>query len=111
MANTSSAKKQIRAQARKQVMNKARSHAFRDSRKEVKLALANGDKAEVEKALTAFYKSVDKASKAHTVHANTAARYKSRLTKLVNQTLAAGVKPAAVKVKAKAKTKAKAKKK
>lgn len=88
MANTSSAKKQIRAQARKQVLNKARSNDYRDARKAVKQALASGDKAAAEKALSVFYKAVDKAAKENTLHDNTAARYKSRLTKLVSQTSA-----------------------
>lgn len=108
MANTSSAKKQIRAQARKQVLNNKRRDAFRDARKEVKKALTAGDKAAAEKALSTFYKAIDKAAKEHTVHANTAARYKSRLTKLVSQPMAE--KKAAPKKAAKAKT-SKAKKK
>jgi len=107
MANTSSAKKQIRAQARKQVLNNKRRDAFRDARKEVKKALTAGDKAAAEKALSTFYKSIDKAAKQNIVHANTAARYKSRLTKLVSQPLA---EKAAPKKAAKAKT-SKAKKK
>ena len=110
MANTSSAKKQIRAQARKQVLNKIRSNAYRDARKQVKAAVESGDKAGATKALSSFYKAVDKAAKEHTLHANTAGRYKSRLTKLANHTKAVEA-PVAKKAKAKTATKLKTAKK
>lgn len=91
MANIKSAKKQIRVQARKRQNNIKRLDAFRDARKEVKKLLDKGAKAEeVNTAVSNFYKQVDKAAKRNTVHKNAAARYKSRLTSLVNTKLGIG---------------------
>lgn len=84
MANTKSAKKQVRAQAKKAVYNQTRRDAFRDARKVVKKALAKGDSESAQAALSGFYKAVDKAAKSKTIHKNAAARYKSRLTKMVS---------------------------
>jgi small subunit ribosomal protein S20 len=44
---------------------------------------------EVTQSLSSFYKAVDKAAKTNVIHKNAAARYKSRLTKLVNSKLTA----------------------
>jgi small subunit ribosomal protein S20 len=92
MAKIKSAKKQIRVQARKRVYNLKRLDAFREARKEVKKLLEKKTvKAEeVNTAVGIFYKQVDKAAKHNTVHPNAAARYKSRLTALVNTKLGIG---------------------
>lgn len=85
MANTTSAKKQIRQQERKRTLNVARKEAFREARKEVRNLLAKEtDRDAIMTALGKFYKQVDKAAKENTIHKNTASRYKSRLTSLVN---------------------------
>lgn len=84
MANTSSAKKEIRSQARKKAKNDARRDAFRSTRKEVQRAIVAGDVKAANEKLGAFYKAVDKAAKSNgPLHKNTAARYKSRLSAAV----------------------------
>ena len=85
MANTSSAKKAIRVSARKTVKNIRRRRAFRDMRKAVQKAVEAGDKELAESLLPKAYKAFDKAAKVGTIHKNTASRYKSRLTKKVQQ--------------------------
>lgn len=89
MANTKSAKKSIRKEAKNSVKNLKRKRALKESRKDVLKASATGDKAATAAALQAFYKQVDKAAKKNgPLHKNTASRYKSRLTKQVNALLA-----------------------
>lgn len=81
MANTSSAKKEIRSQARKKAKNDARKDAFKSARRDIQKALAAGDVNAATSKLPTFFKAVDKAAKANgPLHKNTAARYKSRLT-------------------------------
>ncbi len=81
MANTSSAKKAIRSSAKKAVNNIEHRKAFRDARKQV---TKNIGTAKTPELLQSFYKQVDKAAKTNAISKNAAARYKSRLTKLVN---------------------------
>lgn len=85
MANTKSAKKQIRVAGRKADRNLNSRKQFRDARKEVKFLLTRKSKdGDVAAALATFYKKVDKAAKENAISKNAAARYKSRLTSLVN---------------------------
>lgn len=84
MANTKSAQKAIRVTERKTIINLKRKKAYKDARKEVLKAVTANDKAGAEKLLPAAYKAIDKAAKNNTIHANAAARYKSRLTAKVN---------------------------
>lgn len=83
MAITSSAKRAIRSQARKRIFNIRRKAAVHDTSKALTKALAAGDRATAEKLLPAAYQAVDKATKRGVLKANTAARKKSRLTRLV----------------------------
>jgi small subunit ribosomal protein S20 len=86
MANTSSAKKAIRQQAKKTIKNLRRKRDFRDSRREVLKAVEAGDLKLAQTSLQDFYQKVDKAAKHNgPLHENTAARYKARLTQVVNK--------------------------
>lgn len=77
MANTSSAKKANRAEARRRVFNLRRSKAMRDAVKEVhKTANAQN--------LSKAQQAIDKALKRGIIKKNTAARIKSRLSKKVS---------------------------
>ena len=84
MANTSSAKKAIRVAARKTVYNLRHKRAYKDARKDVMDAVAAKKKDEAIALLPKAYKEIDKASKTKVLHKNTAARYKSSLSKKVN---------------------------
>lgn len=79
MAITSSAKKAIRASARKHVFNLRRKVALHDATKSLTKALAAKDIAGAEKLLPAAYKAIDKACKTGVIKSNTANRKKARL--------------------------------
>lgn len=81
MANTSSAKKAIRSQAKKSAKNLRHKQAFRDARKEV---LKNAGSKELNTFVAKFQKEVDKAAKVGAISKNAASRYKSRLQTKLN---------------------------
>ncbi len=83
MANTASAKKAVRVQARKTAVNKARRTMVRSHLRRVEDAITAGDKdaaqTAVKKAEPAMMRAVSKG----VYHKNTAARKISRLNKRV----------------------------
>jgi small subunit ribosomal protein S20 len=79
MAITSSAKKAIRAAARKRVFNLRRKDTLYKSTKSLMKALAEKNASGAEKLLPAAYKAIDKAMKRGVIKKNTADRKKSRL--------------------------------
>ncbi|MFM2331132.1 MAG: hypothetical protein RLZZ26_639 [Candidatus Parcubacteria bacterium] len=79
MAITSSAKKVIRASAKKHVYNLRRKDALTGTTKALLKAVAAKDVAGAEKLLPAAYQAIDKAMKRGVIKSNTAARKKSRL--------------------------------
>ncbi len=83
MAITSSAKKAIRASARKRIFNVRRADALRDASKALQKAVAAKDAKGAEKLLPAAYAAIDKALKRGVLKSNTASRKKSRLVRLV----------------------------
>jgi small subunit ribosomal protein S20 len=83
MAITSSAKKAIRVSEKKRIFNLRRKKALTDTGKALTKALAAGDKAGAAKLLPASYQAIDKAAKRGVIKANTAARKKARLARLV----------------------------
>ena len=85
MAITSSAKKAIRASARKHVFNLRRKDALYDTTKSFTKALATKDVAGAEKLLPAAYAAIDKAYKRGVIKGNTADRKKSRLAAMIKR--------------------------
>jgi small subunit ribosomal protein S20 len=85
MANTKSAKKQVRAQARKKSYNLKVKTAFRSTRKELKNSIAKGKTENSAETMKTLYKKLDKAAKNNAIHKNTAARYKSKAAKKLNK--------------------------
>lgn len=83
MAITSSAKKAIRASARKRVFNLRRKEALHDTTKAFMKAAAVKDASQAAKLLPAAYAAIDKATKRGTIKKNTAARKKSRLARVL----------------------------
>jgi len=75
----------MRVSERKRVFNVRRKRALKDSVKTVAKAVAGGS-ADVSALLSKAYQAIDKAAKRGVIKANTAARKKSRLTKLVVRT-------------------------
>jgi small subunit ribosomal protein S20 len=83
MANTSSAKKAIRVTERKTVINLRAKRAFKQSRKNVLKAILDDSNTNTAELLSDAFKKIDKAAKRNIIHKNTAARYKSSLSKAV----------------------------
>ena len=84
MANIKSAKKRVLIAKR----NTERNVAFKSSIKTAvkkALSLVNGDKNELNAAISKVYQLCDKAVSKGILHRNTAARKKSRLTKAINK--------------------------
>lgn len=86
MAITSSAKKAIRASARKRVFNVRRKNAIVDVVKKIKRLIKEKKTKEAQTLLPLAYQAIDKALKTKYLKKNTAARKKSRLAKLINKT-------------------------
>ena len=85
MPITKGAKKTIRADANKRVFNVRRSSAMKDIVKDIKKAIAKGDKKVAEELVPKAYKAIDKAQKSGIIKKNTAARKKSRLVAAIKK--------------------------
>lgn len=80
MANHFSALKRARQTERRTTRNRSNTSRLRTALREMRTALANGDKAAAEKTFRQTVSALDKAIQKGTLHKNTAARYKSRLS-------------------------------
>lgn len=81
MANHVSALKRVRGTERKTEVNRLRKSRMRTQVKKMRRVLSGTDVTAVQSELSATYSMVDKAAKWGIIKANTAARYKARLTK------------------------------
>jgi len=84
MANHKSAEKRIRQNARRNEINRSNRSKLRTSIKKLRSAVAGHDKTVSTELLYPTVSLIDKAVNKGIIHKNTAARYKSRLTKHVN---------------------------
>jgi small subunit ribosomal protein S20 len=84
MANHKSAEKRIRQNARRNEINRSNRSKLRTSIKKLRTAVASHDKSGSSELLNPTVSLIDKAVNKGIIHKNTAARYKSRLTKHVN---------------------------
>lgn len=78
MANHFSALKRARQTERRTVRNRANSSRLRTALRDMREALAKGDKTAAEQVYRKTTSSLDKAIQKGVIHENTAARYKSR---------------------------------
>lgn len=89
MANTKSAKKAVKTNERRRVRNQAVRSAVKTAFKKANEILSKTDKATKKEAKTKSVmeacSSMDKAASKGIIHANTAARKKSRLAKKLNK--------------------------
>lgn len=83
MANHKSAEKRVRQNAKRNAINKSNRTRLRTQIKKLRTALSGSDKAQSTELLNPTISSIDKAVNKGIIHKNTAARYKSRLTKHV----------------------------
>ncbi|QDT56405.1 30S ribosomal protein S20 [Caulifigura coniformis] len=88
MPNTASAKKEQRKSAKRRLLNRSQRSALRTAVKKARTAVESGA-ADAEAALKVATKKLDQAAAKHLIHKNTAARTKSRLSKLTKKKTAA----------------------
>jgi len=84
MPNHKSAKKRVRQNERRRLVNRSNRTRLRSSIKDLRGAL-EGDQKEAVASLPKTISEIDKAVQKGVLHRNTAARHKSRLTVRVNQ--------------------------
>ncbi len=85
MANHKSTKKRMRQNVRKTAVNRSNRGRLRTQIRKLRSALDAGDKKLCQEELEPTISLIDKMVNKHILHQNTAARYKSRLTKHVNE--------------------------
>lgn len=84
MANHKSAEKRVRQNAKRNLINRSNRSKLRTSIKNLRAAVSSNDKTVSTELLYPTVSLIDKAVNKGVIHKNTAARYKSRLTKHVN---------------------------
>lgn len=89
MAQHASAVKQARQSEKRRVRNRKNISQLKTRVKKLRAAIAAGDAATAQKLLPATVSEIDRAAKKGVVHGNTAARYKSRLSRKVSALRAA----------------------
>ena len=80
MANHFSALKRARQTEKRTANNQANTSRFRTAMRKFRTALTAGDKKAAQESFRATVSAIDKAIQKGTIHRNTAARYKSRLS-------------------------------
>ncbi len=83
MANHKSAEKRVRQNVKRNLINRSNRSKLRTQIKSLRNALTHTDKAQSTELLNPTVSLIDKAVNKGLIHRNTAARYKSRLTRHV----------------------------
>jgi small subunit ribosomal protein S20 len=84
MANHKSAEKRVRQTTKRNLINRSNRSELRTEIKKLRAAVASADKSGSTELLGSTVSLIDKAVNKGVLHKNTAARYKSRLTKHVS---------------------------
>ncbi len=85
MANHKSAEKRVRQNAKRKEINRSNRSKLRTQIKKLRSALTAHSKSESVELLNPTVSLIDKAVNKGIIHKNTAARYKSRLTRHVTE--------------------------
>lgn len=85
MANHKSAEKRVRQNVRRKEINRSNRSRLRTQIKSLRAAIADHDKTDSNELLNPTVSLIDKAVNKGIIHKNTAARYKSRLTRHVSE--------------------------
>lgn len=80
MAHSLSAKKRVRQNESRRALNRWRRTRYRDAIKDYREAILHGSVEDCQAKLRGLYKLLDQVAATGTLHKNTAARYKSRLS-------------------------------
>jgi small subunit ribosomal protein S20 len=84
VAHSLQAKKRVKQNAKRKVINRARKSQIKTQIKRYETALSAGDVETAEKEYKLVTKKLDKTASTSTMHKRTAARKKSRLAKKLN---------------------------
>jgi len=84
VAHSLSAKKRVRQNAKRRIVNRARRSQVKTQIKRFEAAVTKGDVAAAGEELRLVAKKLDKAASTSTMHKKTASRKKSRLAKRLN---------------------------
>ena len=84
MAHSLSAKKRVRQNAKRRVINRARTSMVKTQIKHFLAALDSGDSQKAAEQYNLLTRRLDKVASTSTMHKNTAARIKSRMAKKLN---------------------------
>ena len=95
MAHSLSAKKRVRQNEKRRARNRQRKLLIKDELKSFTTAITAGDVTGASTELNKVVKRLDKVAAKHTIHKNTAARKRSRLTLKLNALRAGGGKAGA----------------
>lgn len=85
MPNTTTAKKALRQNAKRRLLNRSQRSNLRSLLKRVRTAVESADQPAAQAAFLEATKRLDQAADKHLIHKNTAARTKSRLTRLLRK--------------------------
>lgn len=85
MANHKSAEKRVRQNTKRNAINRSNRSKLRTQIKKLRTAISGADKGVSTELLNPTVSLIDKAVNKGLIHKNTAARYKSRLTKHVSE--------------------------
>jgi len=85
MPNHKSAEKRVRQSDKRRDINRGHRTKVRTYIKKLRSALDSGDKQQIDQILPETISVIDKSIQKGVLHANAAARYKSRLTAQANQ--------------------------
>ena len=84
MAHSLSAQKRVRQNAKRRVINRARKSVVKTQIKHLETAIDASDTSKAKDQLKDLTRKLDRFSTTSTMHRNTAARIKSRMTRRVN---------------------------
>jgi len=90
VAHSLSAKKRVRQNIKARARNRARKEVIKNQTKAFTAAAASGDLGKAETELRQLTRRLDKVAAKGTIHKNTAARRRSRMTKRLNALKAKG---------------------
>lgn len=85
MPNHKSAKKRMRQNEKRRLINRGNRSRVRTAIKNLRAAIDGGDEAQMTTLLPTTVSVIDKAIQKGVLHRNAAARYKSRLTLSINK--------------------------
>jgi small subunit ribosomal protein S20 len=85
MPISKSGKKTLRQELKRKVYNSKKRQTMKNLKKQIASLVKEGKTKEAKNLLPKYYKAVDKAAKVRVIKKNTAARKKSRITKLLQE--------------------------